>query len=62
MGQNGVEFNFQSTDEHFSVFCCSFGVKNSFLSALGLKLDFLVLGSYADVLAHCAPPHSEAIH
>ena len=34
-------------------FCSSFGIENSFLSALGPKLDFLALGSYADVLAHC---------
>ena len=52
----GVEFNFQSTGEHYRVFCRSFGVEKSFVSALGPKLDFLALGSYAGVLAHCAPP------
>ena len=47
----GVEFNFLFTSEHYRVFCRSFGVENSFLCALGPKLDFLALGSYADVLA-----------
>ena len=35
--------------------CPMFGNENSFLCALGQKLDFLASGSYADVLAHCAP-------
>ena len=49
----GVEFNFQSTGELYRGKCRIFGVENSFLSALGPKLDLFALGSYADMLANC---------
>ena len=44
-----------------SHFCCIYSVKNSFLSALGPKLDFIAWGSYAVELAHCAPPPFENV-
>ena len=56
----GVDFNLQSTGEHYRVKCC-ISVAYFPLRTLGPELDFLAWKSYAVELANCVEATKDAI-